>query len=100
MVPSLPGNPADHFRHSGLRCSPPNIVPRPVTSMKVRDDSIKGCRHKSAVTTNLLILPVQKSTLDAAPQFSKDKIARSGEFAIHSQAVDSYWNAHPPVAMK
>ena len=55
---------------------------------------------KSAVMTNLLILPVQKSTLDAAPQFSKDKIARSGEFAIQSQAVDSYWNAHPPVAMK
>jgi hypothetical protein len=55
---------------------------------------------KSAVTTNLLILLVQKSTLDAAPQFSKDKIGRPGEFATQSQAVDSYWRAHPPVVMK
>jgi len=55
---------------------------------------------KSAVTTNLLILPVQKSTLDAAPQFGKDKIGRPGEFATQSQAVDSYWSAHPPVVLK
>jgi len=54
---------------------------------------------KSAVSTNLLILPVQKSTLDAAPQFSKDKVGRPGEFATQSAAVDSYWTAHPPVAM-
>jgi sporulation protein YlmC with PRC-barrel domain len=55
---------------------------------------------KSAVTTNLLVLQVQKSTLDAAPQYSEDKIGRPGEFATQSQAVDSYWSAHPPVAMK
>ena len=55
---------------------------------------------KSAVMTNLLILPVTKSTLDAAPQFSKDKVGRPGEFATQSQAVDSYWTAHPPVAMR
>jgi hypothetical protein len=52
------------------------------------------------VTTNLLVLQVQKSTLDAAPQYSEDKIGRPGEFATQSQAVDSYWSAHPPVAMK
>ena len=55
---------------------------------------------KSAVMTNLLILPVTKSTLDAAPKFSKDKVGRPGEFATQSQAVDSYWTAHPPVAMR
>lgn len=54
---------------------------------------------KSAVTTSLLVLPVPKSTLDAAPQFSKDKVGRPGEFATQAQAVDAYWTAHPPVVM-
>lgn len=54
---------------------------------------------KSAVTTNLLILSVPKGTLDAAPQFSEDKVGRPDQFATQSQAVDSYWTAHPPVAM-
>jgi sporulation protein YlmC with PRC-barrel domain len=55
---------------------------------------------KSAVATNLLILPVQKSTLDAAPQFNKDKVGQAGQFAAQSLVVDSYWTAHPPVAMR
>ena len=54
---------------------------------------------KSAVTTSLLVLPVPKKTLDSAPQFPKDKIGRPAEFAAQSQAVDSYWTAHPPVVM-
>ena len=48
------------------------------------------------VTTNLLILPVPKGTLDAAPHFSEEKTGRPDQFATQSQAVDSYWTAHPP----
>jgi hypothetical protein len=42
---------------------------------------------KSAVTTNLLILPVQKSTPDAAPHFSEDKIGRPGEFGPRARPL-------------
>ena len=53
---------------------------------------------KSAVMTNLLILPVPKGTLDAAPQYSEDKVGRPSEFATQSAAIDTYWTAHPPLA--
>jgi hypothetical protein len=36
MVPSLPGNSADHVRPPCLRCFTPNIVPRPIHSNRVR----------------------------------------------------------------
>jgi hypothetical protein len=42
MVPSLPGNPADHFRPSGLKCFTPNIVPRPSRSRRARSSHSKA----------------------------------------------------------
>jgi hypothetical protein len=54
---------------------------------------------KSAVRSNLLILPVPKTTLDDAPHYGADTVGRPGPFATRSRAVAAYWTAHPPVAM-
>ena len=60
---------------------------------------VPWAEFKSAVTTNLLVLPVPKSTLDGAPQFSENTVGAAGKFDAQSRDVDSYWTAHPPVAM-
>jgi sporulation protein YlmC with PRC-barrel domain len=54
---------------------------------------------KSAAGNNLLVLTVTKVALDAAPQVPRDASDGSAAFAAQSHKVDTYWAAHPPVAM-
>jgi hypothetical protein len=44
----------------------------------------------SALKASLLVLPVPRETLDAAPTFHEGR---------QREAVDAYWAAHPPLAM-
>jgi len=54
---------------------------------------------KSTAGTNMLILPVSKATVDASPQVRKDLFDGNMDFAALGGKVDTYWAAHPPVAM-
>ena len=45
---------------------------------------------RAALRSSLLVLPVSRDTLDAAPRFYS---------STQSQAVDAYWAAHPPLVM-
>ena len=54
---------------------------------------------KSAVGTNLLVLPVTQAALNASPQVKRDEKGGVTAFAAQSHKVDVYWAAHPPVAM-
>jgi sporulation protein YlmC with PRC-barrel domain len=54
---------------------------------------------KSAVGSNLLVLTVTKTALDASPQVRKDEVSGPTGFAAQSRKIDAYWTAHPPVAM-
>jgi sporulation protein YlmC with PRC-barrel domain len=49
------------------------------------------------VTPNvsLLVLDSTKATMDAAPTVSRSRSGEPGQFAQTSQAVDTYWRAHP-----
>jgi hypothetical protein len=51
MVSSLPGNPTNHLRSRGLRCSTPNIVPRPDRRFGSHDEfyarNLNEFRHPS-----------------------------------------------------
>jgi len=54
---------------------------------------------ESTAGTNMLILPVSKATVDASPQVRKDLFDGNMDFAALGGKVDTYWAAHPPVAM-
>jgi len=55
---------------------------------------------RAVLGSSLLVLPVSKTTLDAAPQFPKGQVQRPGELAARGRVVDAYWAAHPPLAMR
>ncbi len=50
---------------------------------------------KSVSGSTLLVLTVTKQAMDAAPLVRRDPI----DSPAQNQKVDSYWSAHPPVAM-
>jgi hypothetical protein len=47
----------------------------------------------------MLILPVSKATVDASPEVRKEVFDGNMDFAALGGKVDTYWAAHPPVAM-
>lgn len=54
---------------------------------------------KAATGNNLLVLPVTKAALNASPRVVRDETGANASFAAQSRKVDTYWAAHPPVAM-
>jgi sporulation protein YlmC with PRC-barrel domain len=54
---------------------------------------------KSVTGNNLLVLTVPKTSFDSSPLVLKDDINGAKGFAAQTDKVDSYWSAHPPVAM-
>ncbi len=51
--------------------------------------AVQRIDFRSALRCSLLVLPVSRATLDAAPTYHRDSQDRS---------VDAYWAAHPPLA--